>query len=405
MDQEVQLQEVVQESPSEVQEATPAEAGSWSPAPRLEETGSEPIKKTKKPRKLRRASVTANDDELSDVESERSVVEVISEEEMRAKWLENLPPPDSNWPDEYDLKSRILKLWHGPETSIYVDRMELDHLQHDTNAKMTTSLQKPVLRVVDFSPEKDKPGSGMVIISKYIIDMFKEIVRVGLDLDANGGNVVIMEPYQALYFHFEEMQRYRDEHQEPDSGFEDFRVLEYEYLTGKTKKMHDKIRVALKENEIAWEDLWVLYPHGSRALAKDHLGKSQLFTCTKLERHVRRDRFGNVDVSNSFPAWSLIVWGIVYETSTKTFVRRACKFLIDKFADKRPISALPLIPLEYYGTEDEIKKLKDDLIVRGKLWKTLVSNDPKCMVHEGTVIEWVARNRHDYGVEFSTKNV
>ncbi len=203
-------------------------------------------------------------------------------------------------------------------------------------------------------------------------------------------------PYVPLYFHYHEV--IKSAKRELDSSSRSFDNKEAAALQLWYERWvlpaHTKIQETIKTGWITYEDIWALFRPGDIVFSLDKFKQPRLYfiAATALRNNSGLADLPPIPFFSSFQKrrFALELGFINWDSSIQMFKREKRTESIAAFSGSRRVTDLEFYPLQFYkdGNRQAIDELLADLQQRGHQWKTLVSEAPTCMHHNGPATEF-----------------
>ncbi|KAH0545284.1 hypothetical protein FGG08_000583 [Glutinoglossum americanum] len=228
-----------------------------------------------------------------------------------------------------------------------------------------------------------RPEESLVLISPSLAKAYRSVIKAstGTRLGRLGRRTAeIPEPYAPLFFYYDEISKAVEN---PEFACEeDFGVLA-KFYTGRILPEHDKIRALLAEDMVLYDDLWAIFRTGDLIYSLDECSEPCLHMLIRTE-YRQSERWYN-DPNKHQNRMIAETWCIGWDHSTSTFNRVIKARAIRPFSGSRSITSLPFYPLKYYkgGSLEEINGLLTQVESRGRQWKELMSQKPRCLNYSG----------------------
>jgi hypothetical protein len=224
----------------------------------------------------------------------------------------------------------------------------------------------------------------MIILSPYIQKVFMEVVKFFPGVDFTRDSIEMIFPYPPLYHYFTDMKNFVHNDKSEDRNVDDFHVLEW-YHDNHLIDQYNEAQSFLGLSNVSFEYLWAIFRPGDLVVTRDGLGLLQLHVLTIAE--MRKRGKSDIDIyqhPGDFPQQELVVkaWSIVWFPSQRTFGRSLWSFVIPPFSGSRGVTSLEVYPLRLEDVPSQ-KRIREELIKRGNIWKKLVSERPSCWQYKG----------------------
>jgi hypothetical protein len=230
-----------------------------------------------------------------------------------------------------------------------------------------------------------RPGLGrreesLVLISPLLAKAYRSVVKdfSGARLGPLGRmRATISEPFASLFFYYDKISEAARSTE--FACEEDFGILA-QYYSERILPEHDRIRALIGEGMVQYDDLWALFCPGDLIYSLDECSEPCLQMLIRTEYregsglHDDSDKIGNRMVAET--------WCISWDHSTGSFNRVIKAMRIRPFSGSRSITSLPFYPIKYYNG-GPLDALREQLGTRGRRWKDLMSQTPRCLNYSG----------------------
>lgn len=254
---------------------------------------------------------------------------------------------------------------------------------------------------------------GVYIRSRHLQTLYNKVCEYMPGVSYENDEIALGQPFQPLFFFLDDMEKEAARQgkapaasEEDDRKAGDLQVLLHFY-DKYVKASHARIRSAIAEGSIKFEDLWAVFRPGDILYTKDEFGNPHLFRIGPSTYREGMSDFGEEADSDdegkvlaSLGAYSKILgldapkrfcfdsWSIEWNGSTRTFNRALKTFHINNFRGSRKITSLPFYPLWCYKADaDERVQFLDHIEQRGHRWRALISGRPQSFRYEGPAME------------------
>jgi hypothetical protein len=224
----------------------------------------------------------------------------------------------------------------------------------------------------------------MIILSPYIRKVFMEVVKFFPGVDFTRDSIEMVFPYPPLFHYLADMQTFVGNDKSEDRNVGDFQVLEW-YHEIHLKDHYHEAHSFLGLSNVSFEYLWAIFRPGDLVVTRDGLGLLQLHVLTIAEmRKKKREAEILYSSYEEIPQQELVVkaWSIVWFPSQRTFRRSLWSFVIPPFSGSRRVTSLEIYPLRFEDVLTQ-KRIREELIIRGNIWKKLASERPSCWHYKG----------------------
>ena len=239
----------------------------------------------------------------------------------------------------------------------------------------------------------DEGKEMLTLTSAYLQKVYRSVVHYYPEVTIDNKTISFTEPYAPLYFYIQDMVKYVQEN--PEAATEQNKFIPMVVFYNKwVAPLHSRVRETLTQGNVIFEHLWALFRPGDLVYSVDHFGQPRLYV-TAATTYRSGLSSGNNDLGNIFPLLPNMrqakgrfvhdCWYIDWDGSTRTFSRKSITMVCQSFVGSRKVTSLDFYPLKYYkdGNDEDIQALCEQLEKRGRFWKDLVGDNPRCLYHDG----------------------
>lgn len=243
-----------------------------------------------------------------------------------------------------------------------------------------------VVRVLLESFGRTEEIENLIINSEPLLKIFQDVAGFYPGVNLNSNPFFIPRPFSFLFHTLPALREHAQEKRNDDEASELLRVKLLPKCDEMFAKLFESFRCAFVAGDVFYLALGALFRPGIVLLAVDALDQRQLFMCMGGKHRDIHSSSRDAPQIGPNSEFGITSWALSWDPFARCINRKIIEFSVPFFEGTRKVEGLPIYPFDIYANEEGQRRVKEELIVRGRRWAQLLSGKPTCWMHEGLCI-------------------